>query len=342
MAYENGEHSNSLDTRLELHILDYELRMATITKDGIANYTHYLIKISLLPQSRPGFFSFTETKDDYSLTLEDEVFQELPKSDALTCSDSLWNVLTVSAGAMGIHETMGISKIVNSIIVPFADNDVSLFCMSTYQGDFILVKKKDLATVVQCLSGAFKVFHEGGYHNLAPCNKSGHHVKNHSDLVANTRPLVHAIASPLNHFHVISLNSHYFSSLIPMLIDLMFYSSTRTPPKEGFETFFHFSFIDGDLSVVLDDTALARIPSKYVYTSSLREQWRIIKIGEYPLGFDECGIVAQIAEPLVEAKITTFYISSCHLGHTLVPEVDISKALEVLDKRKKLSQVAHE
>lgn len=65
---------------------------------------------------------------------------ELPKSDALICSDSLWNVLTVTAGAMGTTETTGISKIVNSIIVPLADNDVSLFCMSTYQGDFILVK----------------------------------------------------------------------------------------------------------------------------------------------------------------------------------------------------------
>lgn len=33
---------------------------------------------------------------------------------------------------------------------------------------------------------------------------------------------------------------------------------------------------------------------------------------------DEYGVVAQIVAPLVEAKITTFYISSCHLGNTLV------------------------
>ena len=100
-----------------------------------------------------------------------------------------------------------------------------------------------------------------------------------------SRPLVHAIVCPLNRFHVISLNSHYFSSLIPTLIDLMFYSkydieycffllfnqlelekifkefyhfSTRNSPKEGYETFFHFSIIDGDVSIVLDDEALAR------------------------------------------------------------------------------------
>lgn len=40
------------DTRMELHILEYEVRMASIAKEAIANYTYYLIKISLLPQSR--------------------------------------------------------------------------------------------------------------------------------------------------------------------------------------------------------------------------------------------------------------------------------------------------
>ena len=71
---------------------------------------------------------------------------ELPKSSGLSCSDCLWNVLTVSAGAMDCTEyAMGISKIVNSVIVPLADNGVSLFCMSTYQGDFILVNTATLS-----------------------------------------------------------------------------------------------------------------------------------------------------------------------------------------------------
>lgn len=52
MAKENGLSKRILDTRLELHILEYNLRMVTITKDAIANYTHYLIKIALLPNSR--------------------------------------------------------------------------------------------------------------------------------------------------------------------------------------------------------------------------------------------------------------------------------------------------
>ena len=52
MAKENGLSEKILDTRLELHILEYNLRMATIRKDAIANYTHYLIKVALLPNSR--------------------------------------------------------------------------------------------------------------------------------------------------------------------------------------------------------------------------------------------------------------------------------------------------
>lgn len=38
----------------------------------------------------------------------------------------------------------------------------------------------------------------------------------------------------------------------------LFYFSTRTSPSDGYETFFHFSFVEGDLSVVLDDKDLAR------------------------------------------------------------------------------------
>ncbi|XP_028396434.1 cytosolic arginine sensor for mTORC1 subunit 1-like [Dendronephthya gigantea] len=341
MATENGRTERNIDTRLELHILQYTLRMATITKDQIANYTHYLIKIALLPDSRPGFFSFTETKEDYSITLEEKAFQELPKSSGLSCSDCLWNVLTVSAGAMDCTGyAMGISKIVNSIIVPLADNGVSLFCMSTYQGDFILVKQQDLANAIRCLSGKFKIFDEAGYHNLAPGMKCFESRVDEHQSDRQSHPLIHSTTSPLNQFHVISLNSQHFQSLIPTLIDLMFYSRSRTPPSEGYETFFHFSLVDGDLSVVLDDKDLARIPSNYFYTSSSREQWRIIKIGEYPLGFDEYGVVAQIAEPLVEAKITTFYISSCHLGNTLVPEEDLVYALDILNQRRKQAQVA--
>lgn len=30
------------------------------------------------------------------------------------------------------------------------------------------VKKKDLAAAIRCLSRTFKIFHEGGYHNLIP------------------------------------------------------------------------------------------------------------------------------------------------------------------------------
>ena len=342
MAKENGTSKENLDTRLELHILEYSLRMATITKDAIANYTHYLIKIALLPNSRPGFFSFTESKEDYSITLEEKAFQELPEGPGLSCSDCLWNVMTVSAGAMDCTgHAMGISKIVNSIILPLAGNGVSLFCMSTYQGDFILVKQQDLASAIRCLSGRFKIFDEAGYHNLAPkINFESQLCDENSE--CRSHPLVHSIVCPLNQFYIISLNNQHFQSLIPTLIDLMFYSSTRTPPSEGYETFFHFSLVDGDLSVVLDDKDLARIPSNYFYTSSFREQWRIIKIGDYPLGFDEYGVVAQIAEPLVEAKITTFYISSCHLGNTLVPEDNITQALDILNERRKRAQVAQE
>ncbi|NXC22770.1 CAST1 protein, partial [Corythaeola cristata] len=59
-------------------------------------------------------------------------------------------------------------------------------------------------------------------------------------------------------------------------------------------------------------------PSDLLLTSSTGELWRMVRIGGQPLGFDECGIVAQIAEPLAAADISAYYISTFNFDHALV------------------------
>lgn len=71
--------------------------------------------------------------------------------------------------------------------------------------------------------------------------------------------------------------------------------------------------------------------------------WRIFTIGNGPLGFgmsvvtyslcnyllhvvcpsiiDECGIVAQIATPLADQEISTYYISTYDRDHVLVSDM---------------------
>ena len=52
--------------------------------------------------------------------------------------NSRWRPLVVEIGAMGALD--GISKIAASVIAPLANQNVSVFCLSTNQDDYVLVR----------------------------------------------------------------------------------------------------------------------------------------------------------------------------------------------------------
>ncbi|KAG8538542.1 hypothetical protein GDO81_022464, partial [Engystomops pustulosus] len=83
-------------------------------------------------------------------------------------------------------------------------------------------------------------------------------------------------------------------------------------------SFFAFSLIDGYISIVMDTETQKKFPTDLLLTSSSGELWRMVRIGGQPLGFDECGIVAQIAGPLATADISAYYISTFNFDHALV------------------------
>ena len=59
----------------------------------------------------------------------------------------------------------------------------------------------------------------------------------------------------------------------------------------------------------------------------------MVRIGGQPLGFDECGIVAQIAGPLAAVDISAYYISTFNFDHALVPEDEIGCVIDILQRR---------
>jgi len=325
----NGSKSHSS----ELHILEHKLRVSNLKKDAIPLYTHALIKISLLPRSRPRFFSFTETRDGYTIIVEEDLCKELPQSESIDMPDLVWRVLSVSAGAYGSHQLTGISRIVKTVISPLADFKVSVLVISTYQSDYVLVKEVDLDTAIKCLSQNYKIFKDSGT-GLEPVTLSigermAGMIKINERKADEHRPIVHPFTCPKNRFHVTSLDFRMLPSLATIILDLMFYS--KTPVDEHYEPFFHISIVEGDISLVLDSEALSRFPEGSLYTNTNDEGWKMIRVGDAPLGFDETGVAAQIAEPLADVLMSTYYISTYGLGHTLVPENEIDKAIELLN-----------
>ncbi|XP_057688571.1 cytosolic arginine sensor for mTORC1 subunit 1 isoform X2 [Corythoichthys intestinalis] len=328
---------------MELHILDHRLRVASITKSGLAHFTHPLIKLIFLRRrTRCKFFSMTETPENYTLVLDEEGFKELEASEHVQVESSVWLPLNVlsDGNASVSSQPLGVTKIAKSVIAPLACQHVSVFMLSTYQTDFILVREQDLSVVVGTLEEEFNIYREVGGESLLV---RSHNVANglHKNGKEAVQPTLHPVLIPQNRFCVMSLDPDTLPSVATTLIDVLFYSgcakedqaSSLSPDLEHIK-FFSFSLIDGYVSLVMDTDTQREFPADLLFTSSSGELWRMVRIGGQPLGFDECGIVAQISQPLADHDISAYYISTFSFDHALVPEEDITSVSDMLHKQR--------
>nr|XP_057926696.1 cytosolic arginine sensor for mTORC1 subunit 1 [Doryrhamphus excisus] len=330
---------------MDLHILDHRLRVTSISKSGLVHFTHPLIKLIFLRnRTRCKFFSWTETPENYTVVLDEEGFKELRPSEHLQVESSVWLPLNVvsNANASVSSQAVGVTKIAKSVIAPLAQQHVSVFMLSTYQTDFILVREKDLSIVVSTLEEEFNIYREVGGESILVRGQdlSNGLEKNGKEAM---RPTLHPVLIPQNQFCVMSLDPDTLPSIATTLIDVIFYSSSAKDdeaspsPSQDLESikFFSFSLIDGYVSLVMDTDAQRHFPADLLFTSSSGELWRMVRIGGQPLGFDECGIVAQISRPLADCDISAYYISTFSFDHALVPEEDIENVTDMLQQQRK-------
>ncbi|XP_006918587.1 cytosolic arginine sensor for mTORC1 subunit 2 [Pteropus alecto] len=322
---------------MELHILEHRLQVASVAKESIPLFTYGLIKLAFLSsKTRCKFFSLTETPEDYTIIVDEEGFLELPSSEHLSVADATWLALNVvsGGGSFSSSQPIGVTKIAKSVIAPLADQNISVFMLSTYQTDFILVTEQDLTgpaagpqlTDLTPLPGpppSPQCSSSPGLSILCLC------------ALTVQRPVIHPLSSPSNRFCVTSLDPDTLPAVATLLMDVMFYSNGVKDPMAasddcGHIRFFSFSLIEGYISLVMDVQTQQRFPSNLLFTSASGELWKMVRIGGQPLGFDECGIVAQISEPLAAADIPAYYISTFKFDHALVPEENINGVISAL------------
>ncbi|XP_030647489.1 cytosolic arginine sensor for mTORC1 subunit 1 isoform X1 [Chanos chanos] len=331
---------------MDLHILDHRLRVTSISKTGLENYTHPLIKLIFLRnRTRCKFFSLTETPENYTVVLDEEGFKELQPSEHLQVEGSTWLPLNVisNGNASSSSQAVGVTKIAKSVIAPLAEQHVSVFMLSTYQTDFILVRETDLSVVIHTLQEEFNIYREVKGESVPVQGQNAQNGLRKNGREAS-HATVHPVLIPENQFCVMSLDPDTLPAIATTLIDVLFYSNN---PKEDTSQaqdlecikFFSFSLIDGYISLVMDTEAQRQFPADLLFTSSSGELWRMVRIGGQPLGFDECGIVAQISQPLADSDISAYYISTFSFDHALVPEEDIVSVTEMLkDQRKEAAR----
>ncbi|CAI9621213.1 unnamed protein product [Staurois parvus] len=251
------------------------------------------------------------------------LFSELPSSEHLSVADATWLALNVvsGGGSSSSSQPIGVTKIAKSVIAPLADQNISVFMLSTYQTDFILVRERDLPFVMHTLAAEFTILQVVNGETVAADNLGVTNGFVKPKLVQ--RPVIHPLSSPSNMFCVTSLDPYTLPTVTTLLMDVMFYSngvkdSVVGSEESGHIRFFSFSLIEGYISLVMDVQTQQRFPNNLLFTSASGELWKMVRIGGQPLGFDECGIVAQISEPLAAADIPAYYISTFKFDHALV------------------------
>ncbi|KAF9158076.1 Cytosolic arginine sensor for mTORC1 subunit 2 [Actinomortierella ambigua] len=121
--------------------------------------------------------------------------------------------------------------------------------------------------------------------------------------------------------HITSMEQSLLDVLAIRLLESIFFD-TRT------DRFFSFTQTDTTLSMIMDDETLARFPDHTL--NSHAGAWKLISIGDGPLGFDECGIVSEFTRPLSDAGIALFYLSTFSSDYLMVSDQEFNHAVSCL------------
>ena len=97
---------------------------------------------------------------------------------------------------------------------------------------------------------------------------------------------------------------------------------TRIPSWATDSPFFSISKTRDELSIVCSESS---VPDNI----KSEKKWKAFKV-EGPLDFSLTGILASLASPLAEAKISIFAISTFDTDYILVKDENLEKAVKVL------------
>ncbi|KAF9137450.1 GATS protein-like 3 [Linnemannia schmuckeri] len=128
--------------------------------------------------------------------------------------------------------------------------------------------------------------------------------------------------------HITSMEESLMDVLAIKLLESIFFDSRM-------DRFFSFTRTDTTFSIIMDDATMSLFPDHTLNTHA--GDWRLIAIGDGPLGFDECGIVCEFSKPLTDNGIGLFYLSTFSSDYIMVNDQDFELAVTCLHETAKVT-----
>uniref|UniRef100_A0A6B2LB17 CASTOR ACT domain-containing protein n=1 Tax=Arcella intermedia TaxID=1963864 RepID=A0A6B2LB17_9EUKA len=293
-------------------VSQHKLYVAQLRKKDLNVAALPILKI-LLFSNDIKFFSFTDTTTEISIVMEERLLEVFP-SGLLELSPKVWRSLEI------VNSTYsGISTGVHSISSPLANAGISIFYISTYETDIILIPDEDITKAVHCLKQSFPLLSTNFQYSissvppLSPPSKSSHSNKKHK-LSLNSNTLI-----------LTSTQKYTFNNIGTTIIGFLFF-----PEKD--KRFFSLCATGETVSIILEESDYVKLNSLVEddELSSYNDIWQRISVDDGPLGFEETGIVNSIAAPLAKVDINVFYVCTFETDHLLLRQSDVQKAVNTL------------
>ncbi|KAE9282590.1 hypothetical protein PR003_g27369 [Phytophthora rubi] len=236
------------------------------------------------------FLSYVETQHEVSLVFEEQLLTKFPQG-ALEFEPLRWKALQVASAGPGAFLSQ--LAVLTQLTTELAKHRISVFQISTYQTDYVLVKVEDLDAAIGCLQSFCSIEMESG-EQLSVLNRT-------------------------------FVRRHLYS-----LVELLFKPTQLE--EERFlsysETGDDISVVTSDENFLDEARTLMEQGDQGVLVSP--DFWRPVQIGNTKLGFAETGIVAGQTRVLVNAGTTVFYLSTYATDFMLIKEDEWDDALPIL------------
>ncbi|KNE64769.1 hypothetical protein AMAG_10114 [Allomyces macrogynus ATCC 38327] len=298
-------------------VLPHEYRLIALPHDARALAMHLVVECVLFAPDDTSLFSYTENEVEVSLIVEDRLAERLR---------ALHPTVVVSADTfrcLQIDNELDVvnGKRISDLTGPIAKAGISIFYLSTYQTDLILVRNKSLDRVLAILDAITS--------STPPSPKPPHATNGDlptametllqlspsaddatARLLSNFQAACHTRIAPTS-VCMVGLNRAYLAANIAVLLGHLFYDDS--PGR-----FVSYTSAADGVSLVAAPHVLADLPGFMVNASLVPIPMRVVTVDLTQFGLDRYGLVYSMSHPLTSQGVHLLYLSTVHSANLLV------------------------
>jgi hypothetical protein len=282
-------------------LLPHKLALSTAPLISLPLLMHDWVNSVYIKKS--DFFSFTIATNEISII--SPVGFEFTGPGIKT---TLEPYLALSIGDVDGIENSG--KRIHDVSGPLAKSGISIFYLSTYQTDFLLMKESSWVIAKDIFYQIGFEIYDDLFDSIPQLSAENIPQFDISHQIASFNPKI------LTGLNLFGLNREYLDEWIMIMIQYIFYSTVE---------FFSITISNEGISILASETLLDLIPMHMTYRSLFECNLGVYELDVGNLGLDSFGVVFSTCESLVSRNINLLYLSTFKTANILVAESEIDQ-----------------